>query len=136
MQRPPKRKVVRIVDLDRACIIREGDEEYCIYPLDDVLAVLGKKWALFVIAVLGNERRTRFSELLRALRGISPRTLTDRLRELENLRLVERLAVPDVSRRVEYALTEEGWRMRAALIPFLKWSLEFEATGMPRPSRP
>ena len=131
MKRLRKRTVARTVDLDRACVIREGGQEYCIYPLDDVLAALGKKWALFVIAVLGNERRTRFNDLLDQLRGISPRTLTDRLRELESLRLVDRRVFPEVPLRVEYGLTEEGRRMRAALFPFRQWSLEFEKTRMP-----
>ncbi len=131
MKRLRKRTVARIVDLDRACVVREGGKEYCIYPLDDVLAALGKRWALFVVAVLGNERRLRFNELLNQLRGISPRTLTDRLRELEGLRLVERRAFLEVPPRVEYALTDEGRRMRAALIPFLQWSLDFERAKTP-----
>jgi DNA-binding HxlR family transcriptional regulator len=124
-----RRKVTRALDLDRACIIRESDEEYCIYPLDDLMAVLGKKWALFIIAVLGNDNRTRFNHLLRQLKGMSPRTLTDRLKELEGLRLIERKVFAEVPLRVEYALTDEGKRMRKALIPFLKWSIAFEASG-------
>lgn len=128
-----KRKVPRALALDRACVILEGGEEYCIYPLDDVMAVLGKKWALFIIAVLGNESRTRFNDLLRRLKGISPRTLTDRLKELEGLRLVDRKVFAEVPLRVEYSLTEDGKRMRRALIPFLKWSIDFEAGGMISP---
>jgi len=118
--------VTRAVDLDRACVIREQGEEYCIYPLDDLMAVLGKKWALFIMAVLGNDSRTRFNDLLRQLKGVSPRTLTDRLKELASLRLIERTVYPEVPLRVEYALTEDGKRMRRALIPFLKWSIDFE----------
>jgi len=121
-----KRKVARVVDLDRACIIREGGKEYCIYPLDDLMAVLGKKWALFIIAVLGNDNATRFNDLLRQLKGISPRTLTDRLKELTSLGLVRRTIFPEVPLRVEYTLTQEGRRMREALIPFLEWSIGFE----------
>ncbi|HLB67748.1 MAG TPA: helix-turn-helix domain-containing protein [Thermoplasmata archaeon] len=118
--------MTRALDLDRACVIREQGEEYCIYPLDDLMAVLGKKWALFIMAVLGNDSRTRFNDLLRQLKGVSPRTLTDRLKELANLRLIERTVYPEVPLRVEYALTEDGKRMRRALIPFLKWSIDFE----------
>ncbi len=127
------RKVPRAVDLDRACIIVEGGTEYCIYPLDDILAALARKWALFLIAVVGNTSRVRFNDLLRQLKGISPRTLTDRLRELERLRLVERRVFPEVPLRVEYSLTPAGRSMRKALIPFLKWSVEFErqASGDP-----
>lgn len=126
MKRLSKRRVTRALDLDRACVIREQGEEYCIYPLDDLMAVLGKKWALFIMAVLGNDSRTRFNDLLRQLKGVSPRTLTDRLKELANLRLIERTVYPEVPLRVEYALTEDGKRMRRALIPFLKWSIDFE----------
>jgi len=126
VKRLSKRRVTRALDLDRACVIREQGEEYCIYPLDDLMAVLGKKWALFIMAVLGNDSRTRFNDLLRQLKGVSPRTLTDRLKELANLRLIERTVYPEVPLRVEYALTEDGKRMRRALIPFLKWSIDFE----------
>lgn len=125
--------MIRVVDLDRACVILEGTEEYCIYPLDDLMAVLGKKWALFIIAVLGNKGGTRFNDLLRQLRGISPRTLTDRLKELVDLRLVERTVFAEVPLRVEYALTTDGKRMRRALVPFLRWSIDFEkgSSGSP-----
>ena len=127
------RKVARVIDMDRSCIIREGSQEYCIYPLDDVMAVLGKKWALFVIAVLGNSPKTRFNDLLRQLKGISPRTLTDRLKELKDLRLIERAVFPEVPLRVEYSLTEDGTRMRMALVPFLKWSIAFETAPSTKP---
>jgi len=90
------------------------------------MAVLGKKWALFIIAVLGNDNATRFNDLLRQLKGISPRTLTDRLKELTSLGLVRRTIFPEVPLRVEYTLTQEGRRMREALIPFLEWSIGFE----------
>jgi len=123
-----KRKVTRVLDLDRACIIRERGKEYCIYPLDDLMAVLGKKWALFIMAVLGNGNATRFNGLLQQLKGISPRTLTDRLKELSSLGLVHRTVFPEVPLRVEYTLTDAGRRMREALIPFLEWSVAFEET--------
>ena len=126
-----KRKVTRVLDLDRACIIREGGQEYCIYPLDDLMAVLGKKWGLFIIAVLGNGDATRFNDLLRQLKGVSPRTLTDRLKELVALGLVQREMFAEVPLRVEYALTDAGRRMRKALIPFLQWSIDFETARVP-----
>lgn len=130
-----KRKVLRVVELEGACMIREGEDEYCIYPLDDVMAVLGKKWALFVIAVLGNQTRARFNDLLRQLGGISSRTLSDRLKELEGLGLLQRAVFPEVPPRVEYSLTDHGRRMRRALIPFLRWSIEFERSRSSGPTQ-
>ncbi len=60
--------------------------------------------------------RSRFCELERSLRGISPRTLSLRLRALEEEGIVERQTYPEVPPRVEYALTEKG----RALVPIVE----------------
>ena len=65
--------------------------------------------------------RSRFCELERSLAGISPRTLSLRLRELEAEGVVERRTYPEVPPRVEYALTEKGH----ALIPIIEGMREF-----------
>lgn len=117
----------RRIELDPVCVIREGEEEYCIYPLDRVMTVLGKKWTLFVTAVLGNREQTRFNELLADLRFISSRTLTDRLKELVDLRLVERKKSRGTPHRVAYSLTSHGRALRRRLIPLLDWAIGFEA---------
>ncbi len=116
----------RRLELDDVCVIREGDREYCIYPLSDLMRVLGKRWTLFVIAVLGNRDRMRFNEILADLRFISSRSLTDRLKELEAAGLVAREAFSEVPPRVDYRLTLEGRSMRALLVPLLQWTLDWE----------
>src|SRR5438445_13662756 len=73
------------------------------------------KWTLLVIRDLA-EGRSRFCELERSLRGISPRTLSLRLRALEEVGIVERQTYPEVPPRVEYALTEKG----RALVPLIE----------------
>ena len=60
--------------------------------------------------------RSRFCELERSLEGISPRTLSLRLRALEEEGIIERQTFPEVPPRVEYALTEKG----AALLPIIE----------------
>ena len=72
------------------------------------------KWTLLVIRDLA-EGRSRFCELERSLQGISPRTLSLRLRALEEEGIVERHTFPEVPPRVEYALTEKG----RALVPLI-----------------
>ena len=62
------------------------------------------------------EGRSRFCELERSLEGISPRTLSLRLRALEEEGIVERQTYPEVPPRVEYALTDKG----RALIPIIE----------------
>jgi len=73
------------------------------------------KWTLLIIRDLA-EGRARFGELERSLAGISPRTLSLRLRALEDEGIVERRTYPEVPPRVEYALTEKG----RALIPIVE----------------
>ncbi|MGQ0534990.1 MAG: winged helix-turn-helix transcriptional regulator [Methanobacteriota archaeon] len=104
------------------CVITKGGREYCVYPLDDVMEALGKKWSLLVVGIIGNKPKTRFHEIQTALPDLSPRTLTDRLRELEGLGIVDRRAFPGVPLHVEYTLTEDGEALRDALIPLLEWA--------------
>lgn len=73
------------------------------------------KWTLLIIRDLA-EGRSRFCELERSLRGISPRTLSLRLRALEEEGIVARQTFPEVPPRVEYALTEKG----LALVPIIE----------------
>jgi len=72
------------------------------------------KWTLLLIRDLA-EGRSRFCELERSLAGISPRTLSLRLRALEDEGIVARETFPEVPPRVEYALTEKG----RALLPII-----------------
>jgi DNA-binding HxlR family transcriptional regulator len=62
------------------------------------------------------EGRSRFCELERSLAGISPRTLSLRLRALEEEGIVARQTYPEVPPRVEYALTDKG----RALVPIVE----------------
>jgi DNA-binding HxlR family transcriptional regulator len=73
------------------------------------------KWTLLVIRDLA-EGRSRFCELERSLEGISPRTLSLRLRALEEEGILERQTFAEVPPRVEYALTEKG----RALVPIIE----------------
>src|ERR1700730_3640280 len=73
------------------------------------------KWTLLLVRDLA-EGRSRFCELERSLQGISPRTLSLRLRALEEEGIVERQTFPEVPPRVEYALTDKG----RALVPLIE----------------
>ncbi|MGH2993911.1 MAG: winged helix-turn-helix transcriptional regulator [Solirubrobacterales bacterium] len=77
--------------------------------------IISGKWTLLVIRDLADGAR-RFCELERSLDGISPRTLSLRLRGLEAHGVVVRHTYPEVPPRVEYALTEKG----EALVPLIE----------------
>lgn len=76
-------------------------------PVCRTADVVSGKWTLLVIRDLAEESR-RFCELERSLSGISPRTLSLRLRTLEGEGIVERTTYPDVPPRVTYSLTDKG----------------------------
>jgi DNA-binding HxlR family transcriptional regulator len=83
-------------------------------PVCRTAEVVCGKWTLLIIRDLA-EGRSRFGELERSLEGISPRTLSLRLRALEEEGILERQTFPEVPPRVEYGLTEKG----RALIPIV-----------------
>jgi DNA-binding HxlR family transcriptional regulator len=83
-------------------------------PVCRTAEIVCGKWTLLLIRDL-SEGRSRFCELERSLQGISPRTLSLRLRALEEEGIVERDTYPEVPPRVEYQLTEKG----RALLPII-----------------
>jgi DNA-binding HxlR family transcriptional regulator len=84
-------------------------------PVCRTADIVCAKWTLLLIRDL-SEGHTRFCELERSLRGISPRTLSLRLRGLEEEGIVERQTFPEVPPRVEYGLTPKG----RALLPIIE----------------
>jgi DNA-binding HxlR family transcriptional regulator len=84
-------------------------------PVCRTAEIVCGKWTLLLVRDLA-EGRSRFCELERSLAGISPRTLSLRLRALEDEGIVERCTFPEVPPRVEYALTEKG----RALLPIVE----------------
>ncbi len=84
-------------------------------PVCRTAEIVCGKWTLLVIRDLA-EGRSRFCELERSLQGISPRTLSLRLRALEEEGILERQTFPEVPPRVEYALTTKG----RALVPLIE----------------
>jgi DNA-binding HxlR family transcriptional regulator len=84
-------------------------------PVCRTADVISGKWTLLLIRDLA-AGSSRFCELERSLEGISPRTLSLRLRALEEEGIIERHTFPEVPPRVEYALTRKG----EALVPLIE----------------
>ncbi len=91
-------------------------------PVCRTAEVVCGKWTLLIIRDLA-EGHARFCELERSLDGISPRTLSLRLRALEEEGILDRRTFPEVPPRVEYGLTEKG----RALVPIVEAMREYGA---------
>lgn len=101
---------------------KESENEICLCPVEGILGVVSKKWAPQVIATVGNRDRIRFNEIMKKLDGINPKTLSDRLKELEGSGLVVREVFAEVPPRVEYTLTEDGIEIRDSMVPLMEWA--------------
>ncbi|MEV8436834.1 helix-turn-helix domain-containing protein [Actinosynnema sp. NPDC051121] len=98
--------------------------------VSDLLARVGDKWSLLVLALLA-ERPRGFNELDRAVHELSRRILTRTLRNLERDGLVSREVRPGKAAGVEYAATALGRALLDQVVPLGQWVLrhgeEFEA---------
>jgi len=107
----------------RVAAMEMHSEVMCMCPLKGIIDIIGKKWSLLVLNAIGNHGRLRFNKIMHELRGVSPRTLTETLKELEFAGIVKRQAFNEIPPRVEYSLTEDGAELRRAIIPLLQWAL-------------
>jgi DNA-binding HxlR family transcriptional regulator len=89
-------------------------------PIARTAILIGDRWTPLIVRDLASGCR-RFSELQRSLAGISPKTLSDRLRRLEDAGVVSRACYAEMPPRVEYGLTAKGH----ALLPVLETMREF-----------
>jgi DNA-binding HxlR family transcriptional regulator len=87
----------------------------------EVLNRVGDKWSVLVVALLGDGSK-RFSELRRAIEGISQRMLTLTLKGLERDGLVTRTVYPTIPPRVEYELTKLGRSLLVPIMGLSKWA--------------
>ncbi|MEU0135833.1 helix-turn-helix domain-containing protein [Streptomyces sp. NPDC006296] len=87
-----------------------------------VLDIVGNKWSLLVVRQLSDGPR-RFTELKKAVDGISQRMLTVTLRSLERDGILTRTVHEVMPPHVSYELTEMGITLRRATAPLLEWSV-------------
>ena len=90
-------------------------------PSREALDRIGDKWASLIIGLL-EDGTMRFSDLQRAIGGITQKMLTQSLRNLERDGLVKRTVYPEVPPRVEYSLTELGTTLIEPLAVLRDWA--------------
>lgn len=94
----------------------------CPCPPIGLIDVVGKKWAVCVISLLGKYEAVRFGPIQQCLSGVSPATLTSTLRSLEHARLIRRVTTEGPRGPVKvYALTRPGTELYQRLLPLADW---------------
>jgi DNA-binding HxlR family transcriptional regulator len=102
--------------------MHQKSDHVCFCPLEGVIDVISKKWALLIVNVIGNNDKLRFNDLIKELGGISPKTLSDTLKDLQAEGLINRESFAEIPPRVEYSLTKDGVELRKSIIPLLRWA--------------
>ncbi len=91
-------------------------------PVLKTADIISGKWTLLILRDL-SKSVNRFSALERSLTGISPKTLSERLKGLERAGIITRKSFAEVPPRVEYTLTQMGWE----LIPLIDHMRDYGA---------
>jgi DNA-binding HxlR family transcriptional regulator len=77
-------------------------------PIATSLGILGRKWTILIIRDMAMMKKERFSEILKSTPGLTPRVLSNRLRELEREGMIERVEKKKGPNFVRWMLTEKG----------------------------
>ena len=92
--------------------------------VETALRMLEGRWKMVIVFHLFDRGTLRFSELERAIPGVSQKVLINQLRELERDGIVERQVYPQVPPKVEYKLSPWGEQMCPALDLLLEWTAQ------------
>jgi DNA-binding HxlR family transcriptional regulator len=94
-------------------------------PIKITASIIEGKWTTLVIRELLPSKK-RYSEIQKALNGISPKVLTTRLRMLEEKELVSRTVYPTIPPTTEYELTETGRKLEPVLSAMAQFGFELK----------
>lgn len=101
-------------------------------PFGYTLGVIGGKWKMIVLYVLSDRGVVRYNELQRAIGGITYKTLSVQLRELEADGLIVRREYPQIPPKVEYSLSPKG----RSLIPIMDAMCDWGHANRPSQTEP
>ena len=93
-------------------------------PIRNIISRFSGKWSMLILCVLSENEATRFNEIGKAIPDISPKVLTDTLKNLESAGLISRKLYAEIPPKVEYSLTELGQSLIPHLESLIGWALE------------
>jgi len=105
-------------------------------PIDNSLKIIGQKYALHIIRNLLLLKQTKFGQFLRSIEGINSKTLSIRLRELEDCDLIKRTIIPGRPVHIEYSLTDKGMALEPILSQLAIFSSRYEPKTIFKDGRP
>ena len=92
-------------------------------PIEATFRIIGKKWTVLIIREMFRGT-TQFNRFLENIEGITPKVLTERLRELQKFGIVRRRIVSEYPIRVEYEMTDLGKEFEPVLLAAASFSMK------------
>ena len=104
-------------------------------PIEATFKIIGKRWTVLIIREIlrGN---TQFNRFMENIEGITPKVLTERLRELERFGIIRRRIVSEYPIRVEYSLTDVGKGFEPVLLSAASFSMKYMPRTVFKDGRP
>ena len=100
----------------------QGEAHRIEAPLERLMMLFGDKYSLMIIDILSQNESLRFVALEAQVTGISPRTLSQRLKHLERYGLLKRIQHPTIPPRVDYELTEKARALAPVIEDMKNWA--------------
>lgn len=105
-------------------------------PVDNSLKIFGQKYALHIIRNMIVLKQNRFGQFLKSIEGINTKTLSIRLREMEDSGLIKRTIIPSRPVQTEYSLTDKGKALEPILSDVATFSTMYEPKNVFKDGRP
>ena len=94
-------------------------------PIDHTFSLIGKRFTIHILRDMMMFDKTRFNQLLDSVEDANPKTLSIRLKEMEQTGLISREVYDETPIRIEYHLTEKGKQLRPILEQMAAFSIRF-----------
>ncbi|MDF2909891.1 winged helix-turn-helix transcriptional regulator [Sporolactobacillus laevolacticus] len=95
-------------------------------PIEASLNLIGTKWSFLIIRELMIDGTLRYNQILKNLEGISPRTLSAKLKLLEESKIISKKVYAEVPPRVEYSLTDFGKKLEPIFLELKKFGITLQ----------
>lgn len=93
-------------------------------PFDSLFDVIGKKWVMLTVAIIGKNPERGFNTIKERVGKITPRALSSILSSLLEWGFVRKEKINGIPPRSRYALTDKGHRLLTAVTPLIEWIVE------------
>ncbi|PEC81539.1 transcriptional regulator [Bacillus cereus] len=110
-------------------MLKQEEEKLSKCPIEKTMLVIGGKWTFVILRDLFSGPK-RFGELEKSLKRISPRTLSMRLKELENEKIIQRVIYSNIPPHVEYSLTDKGQTLQPIFNEMKIWGNTWDVLGL------